>query len=148
MLASSSYAPLVVTRIFNDGGAAGTAGFSEPMVRPGDEFIIEAPRTAFLVAPSDFTKSRMNIAVRALSEGATLEFKVIDSNGTFVGFDKDLRGGRIRPGLDDVPAPGRTIGNNDTIQVKVTAGRAIVGGVSVDNKTNDTSLQLGTRTHF
>lgn len=149
VLASSSYAPLVVTRIFNDGGAAGTAGFSEPMVRPGDEFIIEAPRTAFLVAPSDFTKSRMNIAVRALSEGATLEFRVTHSNGTFVGFGTKTYGADEFD-LDSTTTllPGVTIGNNDTIQVKVTAGRAIVGGVSVDNTTNDTSLQLGTRTHF
>lgn len=149
VLAKSSYAPLVVTRIFNDGGASGTAGFSEPMVRPGDEFIIESPRTAVLVAPNDFSEFRMNIAVRALSEGATLKFNLVDSNGTFITSSTKTYGADEFD-LDPTSAifPGIGIGINDTIVAQVTAGRAIIGGVVVDNKTNDTSLQLGTRTHF
>jgi len=149
VLASSSYAPLVVTRIFNDGGAAGTAGFSEPMVRPGDEFIIESPRTAFLVAPSNFAKTRMNIAVRALSDGATLVFNVINSNGEFAGSaTKTYQPDEFDLDSTTTLLPGVPIGNDFTIRVQVTAGKAIVGGVSVDNTTNDTSLQLATRTHF
>ncbi len=149
VLASSSYAPLVVTRIFNDGGAAGTAGFSEPMVRPGDEFIIESGKSAVLVAPNDLGESRMNIAVRALSEGATLTFNLIDSNGTFIKSSTKTYGAdEFDLDSTSVIFPGIGIGINDTIVAQVTAGRAIIGGVTVDNKTNDTSLQLATRTHF
>ncbi|MGH9443261.1 MAG: hypothetical protein ACRD16_13415, partial [Thermoanaerobaculia bacterium] len=128
---------------------AGTAGFSEPMVRPGDEFVIETNRSVVLVAPNDFSEFRMNIAVRALSEGATLSFKLTDSNGTFIASSTKTYGADEFD-LDAASAifPGIGLGNNDTVVVQVTAGRAIIGGVVVDNKTNDTSLQLGTRTHF
>jgi hypothetical protein len=37
---------------------------------------------------------------------------------------------------------------NGLIEVQVTAGRAIVAGITVDNTTNDTALQFGTRNHF
>ena len=149
VLASSSYAPLVVTRIFNDGGAAGTAGFSEPMVRPNDEYVINTGDSAVLVMPNDFSEFRMNIAVRALSNGASLTFNLIDSNGTFLASSTKTYGADEFD-LDAASAifPGVNFGINDTVVAQVTAGRAIIGGVVVDNKTNDTSLQLGTRTHF
>ncbi len=149
VLASSSYAPLVVTRIFNDGGAAGTAGFSEPLVRSGDEYVIEAPKTAWLIAPQDLSKFRMNVAIRSLDEGATLQISLTDSNGSSVASaTRTLPANEFDLESTSQLFPGVQVGDNDTIQVKVVAGKAIIGGVVVDNTTNDTSLQLATRTHF
>ena len=145
----SSYAPLVIARIFNDGGAAGTDGFSEPMVRPGDDFVIDTNQSAWLIAPADFTKFRMNIGVRSLAEGASLKIRVFAGDGTILGtvvknyppdeFDLQSASSYLAP----IALPA-----NGLIQVQVASGRAIVGGVTVDNITNDTSLQLGTRNHF
>lgn len=149
VIAESSNAPLVVTRIFNDGGAAGTAGFSEPMIRPGDEFVLQQSDTAYLFAPNDPAKFRMNLAIRSLDFSTTLVLTVSGPDGSFVAqvtktYDPDVFDLESTAQL----FPGATIGANDIIQVAVTAGRAIVGGVAVDNKTNDTALQLGTRKQF
>jgi hypothetical protein len=145
----SSYAPLVIARIFNDGGAAGTAGFSEPMVRPEDNFVINTNHSAWLIAPADFTKFRMNIGVRSLVEGASLTIRVFSADGTLLGSvvknyppdEFDLQSASVYLAPIALPA-------NGLIQVQVTSGRAIVAGVTVDNISNDTSLQLGTRNHF
>ncbi len=139
-----------MTHVFNDAGAAGTAGFSEPTVRSGDVYVLETLDTAFLFAPGDLTQYRMNVGVRTLSEGASLAVQVLDAATGAVKTTRSI----------DYPADffdqktisdflgGFAVSANDSIQIQVTDGRAIVYAVSVDNVTNDTSLQLGTRTHF
>ena len=150
VLSDESYPPLLVTHVFNDAGAAGTAGFSEPTVRSGDVYVLETLDTAFLFAPGDLTQYRMNVGVRTLSEGASLAVQVLDAATGAVKATRSI----------DYPADffdqktisdflgGFAVSANDSIQIQVTDGRAIVYAVSVDNVTNDTSLQLGTRTHF
>lgn len=145
----SSYAPLVLTRIFNDGGAAGTTGFSEPMVRPGSDFVVDSGHSAWLVAPADFTKFRMNIGVRSLTEGASLTINVYNADGAFLGSAQksyaadtfDLEPVASYLGALAPPA-------NGLVEVVVTSGKAILAGITVDNISNDTAVQFGTRNHF
>ena len=149
VIADSSYAPLVVTRIFNDGGAAGTAGFSEPLVRLNDQYVINSGDSAFLLAPSDFSKFRMNVAIRSLADGATVELTVLSPNGpTIADITKTYPPDEFDLESTAQLFPGVSIPANALLRVRVSAGRAVVGGVTVDNTTNDTGLQLGTRTHF
>ena len=149
VIADKSYSPLVVTHVFNDAGAAGTAGFTEPAVRAGDQYVIEPGEIGTLVAPADLTKYRMNIGVRSLAQGASLFIRMRDATGQTRqtlsrSYSPDFFDQRTAKdflnGIDVTP--------NALIEIGVTAGRAIVYAVSVDNTTNDTSLQLGTRTGF
>lgn len=150
VIADASYPPLIVTRVFNDAGAAGTAGFTEPTVRPGDQFVIEEDEDASLVAPADPTASRMNIGVRSLAEGASISVALVDAvTGAFKKFFSKTYGPDFfdqRTARDFLG--GTDVSPNDVVKIFVTSGRAIVYSVSVDNITNDTSLQLGTRTGF
>jgi hypothetical protein len=119
------------------------------MIRPGDEFVLVQYDSALLFGPGDVAKFRMNVAIRSLDGGATLDIVLRGPTGVFIAeatktYDSDVFDLESTGQL----FPGATVGANDVIKVTVTAGRAIVGGVVVDNKTNDTALQLGTRTHF
>jgi hypothetical protein len=144
--ASSSYAPLVVTRVFNDGGAAGTAGFTEPLVRSGDEFVLNAPDQAWLVAPPDLTQFRWNIGIRTLADGASLRVRVFSAGGTL---KKTLAVTYSSEQFDQKAAAdflgGVALSANDIVLIEALFGKAILYGVSVDNTTNDTSLQLANR---
>jgi hypothetical protein len=150
VIADASYAPLIVTHVFNDAGAAGTAGFTEPTVRSGDQYVLESGDVGTLVAPADLTKFRMNIGVRSLSNGASLFIGLRDSTN---GHTRQLVTRNYSADFfDQLPAKdflnGTDVGPNDLIEISVESGRAIVYGASVDNVTNDTSLQLATRTGF
>lgn len=144
--ASSSYAPLVVTRVFNDGGAAGTAGFTEPLVRAGDEFVLNSPGQAWLVAPADLAQYRWNIGIRTLAGGANLKVKVFSATGTL---KKTLSVTYSSEQFDQKAASdflgGVALSANDIVLIEALFGKAIIYGVSVDNTTNDTSLQLANR---
>jgi hypothetical protein len=144
--ASSSYAPLVVTRVFNDGGAAGTAGFTEPLIRSGDEFVLNAPGQAWLAAPADLTRFRWNIGIRTLAGGANLQVKVFSASGTL---KKTLPITYSSEQFDQKAAAdflgGVALSPNDIVLIQVLFGKAILYGVSVDNTTNDTSLELANR---
>ena len=149
VMADSTYAPLVLTRIYNDAGSSGTTGVAEAMVRPGDNNVIETNQSAWLVAPADPAKFRMNVAVRSLLEGASLTILVFGPDGTPLGSTTKS----YPPDEFDLESVGGYLGSlappaNGLIEVQVTAGRAIVAGITVDNTTNDTALQLGTRNHF
>jgi len=149
IVSDSSYPPLVLTHVFNDAGAAGTSGFSEPAIRPGDVHVLETFDSAVLVVPGDLARYRMNIGVRTLSEGVSLSITVRGANGGF----KKIVSLDYAPDVFDQKSASDFLGGfavsaNDTIQVQISSGRAIVFGVSVDNTTKDGSLQLGTRTRF
>src|SRR5262249_11357163 len=62
-LASSS--PVIVTRVYNDAGAAGTSGFTEDSVDPNQRGsgspVLTSGTTGIMVAPSDLTRFRLNI---------------------------------------------------------------------------------------
>jgi hypothetical protein len=134
--------PTLVARAYDD-QPQGTTGATIPLVRGGD--VLARNDFSALVAPRDLTRYRFNVGVRALDNGATLEVVVRAANGA----ERHRR-------VADYAAhhfeqqPGNTFAGialnaDDAIEVLVRAGSAIVYGSTVDNATNDSSVQVLTR---
>lgn len=149
VMTSASYPPVVSTHVFNDGGAAGTAGFTEPMIRLDDTAVLRhgfGQESSTFVSPSDPARFRFNIGVRSLSAGASIVAVVNDSAGHQRLVVNHAYGPDqfIQLSAADFLS-GYVLSPDNTVRVAVTAGSAIVYAVSVDNVTNDTSFQLGDR---
>lgn len=137
-------APIATARVFSDGGTLGTSGFSEEGVSPNAA--LDFFSRGILLIPADLTNFRMNIGVRTLDTGATLDVATYDSAGT-------LKGTRTLPaygpnvfdqvpvatftGLSTVPPGGYIL-----IGFNVFGGRAFVYSSVIDNKTSDSTYRL------
>ena len=149
VMTAASYPPIASTRVFNDAGAAGTAGFTEPMVRPDDPAVLRHElgyESATFTSPSDPARFRFNIGVRSLGEGASIVVIVFNAAGNqrkvlTRNYPPDEF---IQLGATDF-LDGLALSANDSVLLAVQSGSAIVFAVSVDNVTNDTSFQLGDR---
>jgi hypothetical protein len=150
VLVSSGTAPIAVTRVFNDGGLAGTFGFTEDLLKPADA--LNPGDRGILIAPPDTTQFRFNIGVRTLPAGATINLTVRDSTGqvkrsvtkafpaTYM--IQDTAANFL---VDATTPQPLTLGPSDSITMQVVSGNAIVYGASADNKTNAPSLQVARR---
>jgi uncharacterized repeat protein (TIGR01451 family) len=137
-------APVVAARVFNDGGAGGTTGFTMGAAPP--DSILEAGDHAVLFAPADIGRFRMNIGVRTGSSGAAMTVTRRSAAGVVLqtltktyppNFFEQISGAEF---LATTP-----FGANDSITIEVTSGSAIVYGVSADNTTQDPSIQFATK---
>lgn len=137
-------APVVAARVFNDGGAAGTTGFT--MGAASSDSILGAGDHGVLFAPADTDRFRMNIGVRSGSSGAAMTVTRRNAAGTVVqtltksyppNFFEQISGVEFLAG-----AP---FGANDSITIEVTSGSAIVYGATADNATQDPSIQFATK---
>ncbi len=145
MLPSASASPVIVTRVFNDAGAAGTAGFTEEAVDPAERGtgspVLTAATLGVLVAPSDLTRFRFNVGARSLSLGAGMTIIVRDASGASV----HLRRKSLDPNsfVQESASEflGTTLEPNDSIQILVDRGSVILYGATTDNITNDPSIQ-------
>ena len=137
---SSGPAPVAAARIFVDGGAAGTSGFSEEAVK--EAAALAAGDSAVLLAPPDFAAQRFNVGVRPLAEGTTLSIVVRNAAGAVVSTrSRSFPATALDQESVAAFAPGVAFAGNESLTLTVTAGRAFVYGVAVDNRTNDTSFQ-------
>ena len=137
-------APIATARIFSDGGAAGTSGFSEEAVSPNAA--LDFFSRGILLIPPDLTNFRMNVGVRTLDNGATLTVSTYDSAG-------NLKGTRTLPaygpnvfdqmpvatftGLSAVPPGGYIL-----VSFNVFGGRAFLYSSVIDNRTSDSTFRL------
>lgn len=131
--------PTIVARAYDD-QPTGTTGVTVPAVAI-DAVLISGQR-AVLIAPRDLTRYRFNIGVRAIESGATLEIIVRSANGTTRharSLTVDEHAFLQQPGNDFA---GIALQNDDSIEVRIAAGSAIVYATTVDNVTNDSSLQV------
>jgi hypothetical protein len=137
-------APIASARVFSDNGSVlGTSGFSLEGVSPNDA--LDYFSRGILLIPSDLTNFRMNIGVRTLDTGATLDVATFDSTGA-------LRGTRTLPAygpnvFDQMPAAtftGTTLpaGGWIVITFNVFGGRAFVYSSVIDNRTSDSTFRL------
>lgn len=138
---TSGPAPSAFARIFNDGGAAGTNGFSEPVFsaaqasQTNDSFVF--------ILPADATNYRFNLGVRTLSSGVSASFTVWDASGNLVATVQKSFGpnffvqqtGAQFLGVNSLPAGG-------SIGVTVTQGSGVFFAPTVDNRSQDTSTQF------
>jgi PKD repeat protein len=138
-VAQGSPIPIILTRIYDDGGAAGTSGFTEPSFR-----VTEVPQNGggYLIGPSDVARYRYNLGFRTLTSDVHVTATVRNSNGAIVHtvsttfppnfFIQDSASGFL----------GFSLGNNQSIQITYSGGGLIVYGATVDNVTNDPSAQF------
>ena len=137
-------APLVVVRVFNDAGALGTTGFSEEPVVPANA--LAAGERAILVTPPDTALYRYNVGVRSLGAGATLSITVRNAAGTVTrSLTRSYPSSYFEQRDSGSFLEGEPVAANDTITIQVVSGRAIVYGATIDNRTNDPSMQLAPR---
>ena len=143
--AANGEAPLVVARIFNDAGAAGTTGFTESLVAVDD---VPAPGsggsvTGVLVGPLLLNMFRYNVGLRTVGAPVHVSVAVLDASGAEVHLANhdypadDFVQTTVTDFLD-----GFAIGDNSTLRITFSGGGLIIYGATVDNTTNDPSAQF------
>jgi hypothetical protein len=146
VLPAGSQVPVVVVRVYNDGGAAGTTGFTEDLIDPsGSTFLgptLFAGVTGYIIGPADTVHFRYNIGVRTLFSGAFVTATVRDSSGTVISTTSVSFPPTFLQQVDAGTFLGAPLGNNQSIEISVSSGSAIVYGATADNTTNDPSIQF------
>jgi hypothetical protein len=138
ILADAATLPVVVARAYDD-QPAGTTGLGVPVIEPEDLLTHNAART--LIVPRDLIRYRFNIGIRTV---AASEITVVVRNSA--GAERHARfltlgENHFSQETADTFA-GIALQPNDTIEVTVDAGSAVVYATTVDNGTNDSSIQL------
>jgi hypothetical protein len=130
--------------VYNDGGAAGTSGFNEDLVPLNKVFVSGA--TLLLTCPPDPAKSRLNVGVRTLGDGATITATLRNAAGATVKTVTNTYAANYfeQKTLDGFLG-GATVTGNESLTLQITAGEAVVYGATVDNTTNDSSASLAVR---
>ncbi len=145
VLPASSDLPVIVARVYNDAGANGTSGFTEEAIDPSGSFenrVVFAGATGFLVAPPDVAQFRFNIGIRSLLSGALVTFRVRDAGGAVVRTVTKTYAPTFYEQQSAVTLLGGPIAADDQIEVSVSSGSAIIYGATVDNTTQDPSIQF------
>jgi len=133
--------PLLLVRVFNDAGAGGTTGFVEEALAPAQALV--AVERGFLVGPPDTALFRFNVGLRTLGSGATISITVRNAAGIVTRTITRTYPANYFEQRDSASfLNGVPIGANESIAVEILSGSAIVYGATVDNHTNDPSLQL------
>ncbi|HSE64807.1 MAG TPA: choice-of-anchor D domain-containing protein [Thermoanaerobaculia bacterium] len=139
LVSTTGPVPLAVARVFNDGGARGTTGFSVDALRPEDA--LQAGQTGVLIAPADPAVTRFNVGIRTLA-AVSLTIVVRNRDGAVVRTETKFYPANYFEQVGGAVFAGGPIGPNDTVAVTVGAGSAIVYGASTDNKTQDPAMQV------
>jgi hypothetical protein len=144
VVSSGANVPEIVARVYNDAGAEGTTGFTEEAIDPSgsDTRILFAGSTSFLVAPPNNTSLRYNIGVRTLTSGASVTFRVHDASGAVINTVTKTYDPTFYEQQSATTLLGAAIPPNASIEVSVSSGSAIVYGATIDNVTNDPSVQF------
>jgi hypothetical protein len=142
--ATGEKAPLIVTRVFNDAGAAGTTGFTEPMIDPADVTGgVGVSVTGVLICPPDLARYRFNVGIRTIGGPVGVSVKVKDPQGNVVHTSSTVYNADsfTQLSVHDF-AGGFDVGADDTLEVTFSNGGAIIYGATTDNVTNDPSVQF------
>jgi hypothetical protein len=141
---TGSLLPVLVARVFNDAGALGTTGFSEEAIVPGDA--LGTGDRAILIAPPDSALYRYNVGVRSLGAGATLSITVRNAAGSVTRTLSRTYAPHYFEQRDSAAfLEASAVAANDTITIQVVSGSAVVYGATIDNRTNDPSMQIAKR---
>jgi hypothetical protein len=138
--------PMILTRVYNDAGAEGTSSFTEEAIEVSDHVEINSHLlsrgvTGFLVTPRDPARTRFNIGVRTLYSGATIHVTLRDSDGVTVRNVTRTYTANYFIQTDAASFVGGPIAGDQTIQITISSGSAIVYGSTTDNITNDPAMQ-------
>lgn len=137
-------APIVAARVFNDGGAAGTTGFTMSAASP--DSILGAGDRGVLFTPADPARFRMNIGVRTGPSGTVMTVTRRNAAGTVL---QTLTKNYAPNFFEQIAASeflaGSPFGASDSITIQIATGSAIVYGATADNTTQDPSIQFATK---
>lgn len=145
IVTNASAAPLATVRVFDDqGAAAGTKGFTEEAISPGNA--IRKGERLSLTIPADLTNYRVNVGVRTLDAGADVVVSTYDTNGMWTEnaptktyaanyFEQTPLASFLGT---SPPAGGMAV-------INVVNGSAIVYWSTTDNRTNDSSIKFAQR---
>ena len=139
ILADRGIVPAVVARAYDD-QPEGTTGVGVPAVAVAD--VLVRGESGTLIVPRDLTRYRFNIGVRALGSGAVVDLTIRGAAGTTRHQQSrtyDANAFEQQPGN---AFTGTALQADDSIEVTISAGSAIVYATAVDNQTNDSTLQL------
>lgn len=139
LIVVSGAAPIIVARIYNDAGSAGTTGMAIDLLAPSTA--LAAGDTGIIIAPSDPAKYRLNFGVRTLSAGATMQIIVRDKNGTMRTSVTKSYGPNFFEQVSASGYLGIDLLGSDSIAFTINSGGALIYGASTDNTTQDPSLQ-------
>lgn len=139
LLADSGGLPTIVARAYDD-QPSGTTGVTVPAVRVGE--VMSRGDIGALVVPRDLVRYRFNVGVRALDEGTSLELTIRTPTGAQRAIrDVSFTSNQFVQQSGDAFA-GTTLQANESIEIRVASGAVIVYATTVDNATNDSSLQM------
>jgi hypothetical protein len=143
--AGDGEAPVIVTRIYNDAGEAGTSGFTEPLVKVGD---VPVPGsggsvTGVLLCPYIVDLYRYNVGLRTIDAPVHVTVTVLDSSGATVHtVNHDYPANYFVQATVTDFLDGFVIGNSFSLRITFSGGGLIIYGATVDNVTNDPSAQF------
>jgi hypothetical protein len=135
VMSTSGTPPLVTARVYNDQGAAGTAGFTEDMIATDDA--LRAGETATLLAAADPANFRVNLGIRTLSAPVTMTVQYGSRPPVTLSYPANTF---QQPALATLlPTPPEP---NEVITFRITAGEVILYASTTDNRTNDSSIRF------
>ncbi|MGA7614708.1 MAG: hypothetical protein WBX15_05940 [Thermoanaerobaculia bacterium] len=132
--------PTIVARAYDD-QESGTTGVMVPLFDPARALAMGDSLS--LIVPRDLERFRFNIGVRTLDQGATVAVVVRGEDGIV----RSELGEMTWPAGYFIQQPanqftGVALLPNESIGFQVVQGSAIIYGTTVDNSTNDSSIQI------
>jgi hypothetical protein len=139
---ATSAFPVVLARVYNDAGAAGTTGLAEEALAPAAA-LQEGGAPGVLLVPPDLQKFRLNIGIRTLDAPVAVNVTVRDRDGNVVAtaqksYDATFFAQTSAAAIVD----GYAFKGGESLTFQLTAGRAFIYGSTTDNTTNDPSVQF------
>jgi hypothetical protein len=130
--------PVIVARAYDDQESGTTGATIEPR-RP--EEALQRGERATLIVPPNREAFRYNIGVRTLETATVLRLTVRNQ----AGIERHVVQLAFEPQWFEQRAADQLTGTvllpNESISIEVVSGSAIVYGTTVDNRTNDSSIQ-------
>lgn len=139
ILIDSGPLPTIVARAYDD-QPDGTTGVTVPAI-PIEDVLVNQEGGA-LIAPRDLLRYRFNIGVRAMENGATLDVTVRSKSGaTRHAHTLNYEAHEFEQQVGSTFA-GIALQGDDSIDIRITAGSAVIYATTVDNITNDGVMQV------
>jgi hypothetical protein len=146
LVPSPSNSPVVVARVYDDAGLDGTSGFTQEAVSPNDNgpggSVLASGTGGHLILPADTDAFRYNIGIRTLSTSASIQFTVRDAAGAFIRTSSKLLGPNSFVQSEASQMLGVALPAGGVVRVSLSGGSAIVYGATIDNVTQDSSIQF------
>jgi hypothetical protein len=132
--------PEAVARVFNDGAERGTSGLTTTLASLADA--ITAGRRGVLLAPPDGAAMRFNVGTRSLDAGVAVTFALRRASGSLAARVTRTLAPNALTQESAAALFSMPLEPNDSIDISVQSGSAIVYGSAVDNISQDPSFVI------